>query len=48
MPSRSFADIVDTATSLIFKTLAAALGAGNLVDTLKGKGIFNCLCASFR
>ncbi|MFT4514966.1 MAG: transforming growth factor-beta-induced protein [Planctomycetota bacterium] len=35
------ADIVDTAVAAgSFKTLAAALGAANLVDTLKGKGPF--------
>lgn len=35
------ADIVDTAVSAgSFKTLAAALGAADLVDTLKGKGPF--------
>jgi uncharacterized surface protein with fasciclin (FAS1) repeats len=34
-------DIVDTAVSAgTFKTLAAALGAAGLVDTLKGKGPF--------
>jgi transforming growth factor-beta-induced protein len=34
-------DIVDTAIAAgSFKTLAAALGAANLVDTLKGKGPF--------
>ncbi len=34
-------DIVDTAVSAgNFKTLAAALGAAGLVDTLKGKGPF--------
>lgn len=34
-------DIVDTAVSAgSFKTLAAALGAGGLVETLKGKGPF--------
>lgn len=34
-------DIVDTAVSAgSFKTLAAALGAAGLVDTLKGKGPF--------
>lgn len=35
------ADIVDTAVAAgSFKTLAAALGAAGLVDTLKGKGPF--------
>ncbi|MFN7840354.1 MAG: fasciclin domain-containing protein, partial [Pirellula sp.] len=35
------ADIVDTAVSAgKFKTLAAALGAADLVDALKGKGPF--------
>lgn len=35
------ADIVDTAVAAgAFKTLAAALGAANLVETLKGKGPF--------
>ena len=35
------ADIVDTAVSAgNFKTLAAALGAAGLVDTLKSKGPF--------
>ena len=35
------ADIVDTAIQAgTFKTLAAALGAADLVDTLKGKGPF--------
>ena len=35
------ADIVDTAVSAgSFKTLATALGAAGLVDTLKGKGPF--------
>jgi len=34
-------DIVDTAVAAgSFKTLAAALGAAGLVDTLKGKGPF--------
>ena len=33
-------DIVDTAVSAgSFKTLATALGAAGLVDTLKGKGV---------
>ena len=35
------ADIIDTAVAAgSFKTLAAALGAAGLVDTLKGKGPF--------
>ncbi len=37
-------DIVDTAVAAgSFKTLAAALGAAGLVDTLKGKGPFTVL-----
>ena len=39
--SAQAADIVDTAVAAgSFKTLAAALGAAGLVDTLKGKGPF--------
>jgi uncharacterized surface protein with fasciclin (FAS1) repeats len=39
--SHASADIVDTAVAAgSFKTLAAALGAAGLVDTLKGKGPF--------
>lgn len=39
--SLNMADIVDTAVAAgSFKTLAAALGAGGLVDTLKSKGPF--------
>eukprot|EP00977_Amphora_coffeiformis_P024273 scaffold15309_cov198-Amphora_coffeaeformis.AAC.2 len=38
---KAMADIVDTAVAAgSFKTLAAALGAADLVDTLKGKGPF--------
>ena len=34
-------DIVDTAVAAgSFKTLATALGAAGLVDTLKGKGLY--------
>jgi transforming growth factor-beta-induced protein len=41
MPKPALADIVDTAVAAgSFKTLAAALGAAGLVDTLKGKGPF--------
>jgi transforming growth factor-beta-induced protein len=41
MPPPALADIVDTAVAAgSFKTLAAALGAAGLVDTLKGKGPF--------
>lgn len=41
------ADIVDTAVSAgTFKTLAAALGAAELVDTLKGKGPFTVFAPS--
>jgi uncharacterized surface protein with fasciclin (FAS1) repeats len=41
-------DIVDTAVSAgNFKTLAAALGAAGLVDTLKGKGPFAPTDAAF-
>ena len=37
-------DLVDTAVKAgTFKTLAAALGAAELVDTLKGKGPFTVL-----
>ena len=37
-------DIVDTAVAAgSFKTLATALGAAGLVDTLKGKGPFTVL-----
>jgi uncharacterized surface protein with fasciclin (FAS1) repeats len=40
-PARASADIVDTAVAAgQFKTLAAALTAAGLVDTLKGKGPF--------
>ena len=40
-------DIVDTAVSAgTFKTLAAALGAAELVDTLKGKGPFTVFAPS--
>lgn len=39
--SVQMADIIDTAVSAgSFKTLAAALGAANLVSTLKGPGPF--------
>ncbi len=39
--SKKSKDIVDTAVSAgSFKTLAAALGAGGLVETLKGEGPF--------
>ena len=39
--AKATADIVDTAVAAgSFKTLAAALGAAGLVDTLKGKGPF--------
>ena len=39
-PSLRAADIVDTAVKAgNFKTLAAALGAADLVETLKGKGL---------
>jgi len=39
--SKKDKDIVDTAVAAgSFKTLAAALGAGELVETLKGKGPF--------
>jgi transforming growth factor-beta-induced protein len=41
IPKPALADIVDTAVAAgSFKTLAAALGAAGLVDTLKGKGPF--------
>lgn len=41
MPAKAQADIVDTAVAAgQFKTLAAALQAAGLVDTLKGKGPF--------
>ena len=37
-------DLVDTAVKAgTFKTLAAALGAADLVETLKGKGPFTVL-----
>jgi len=40
-------DLVDTAVKAgTFKTLAAALGAADLVDTLKGKGPFTVLAPS--
>jgi uncharacterized surface protein with fasciclin (FAS1) repeats len=40
-PAAALPDIVDTAVAAgSFKTLAAALGAAGLVDTLKGKGPF--------
>jgi uncharacterized surface protein with fasciclin (FAS1) repeats len=40
-PAAALKDIVDTAVGAgSFKTLAAALGAAGLVDTLKGKGPF--------
>jgi len=40
-------DIVDTAVGAgTFKTLAAALGAAGLVDTLKGKGPFTVFAPS--
>ena len=40
-------DLVDTAVKAgTFKTLAAALGAAELVDTLKGKGPFTVLAPS--
>jgi len=40
-PTRAQGDIVDTAVAAgQFKTLAAALGAAGLIDTLKGKGPF--------
>jgi len=41
------ADIVDTAVSAgTFKTLATALGAAELIDTLKGKGPFTVFAPS--
>jgi len=48
-PKAASQDIVDTAVAAgSFKTLAAALQAAGLVDTLKGKGPFTVLLPQMR
>ena len=48
-PKPASQDIVDTAVAAgSFKTLAAALQAAGLVDTLKGEGPFHGLCSHRR
>jgi|GEM_PF-6323703 len=43
-PKAASKDIVDTALAAgLFKTVAAALGAANLVETMKGAGPFTVL-----